>query len=90
MDTSHINKVKTPQHDGTPRSRVLDVLHEIVRADLQVFRHRATGADRQRFVAASFQPHGFGHGRPEAPRVRRVDEQYAIALATRDERRQIK
>ena len=22
MDTSHINKVKTPQHDGTPRSRM--------------------------------------------------------------------
>ena len=90
MDTSHINKVKTPQHDGTPRSRVLDVLQEVVRADLQVFRHGTTGADRQRFVASSFQAHGFGYGGSKTPGIGRVDEEYAIALATRDKWCEIK
>ena len=37
----------------------------------------------------SFQSHGFGHGRAETPRIGRVDKEYAIALATRDEGRQV-
>ena len=90
MDTSHINKVKTPQHDGTPRSRVLDVLQEVVRADLQVFRHGTTGADRQSFVAASFQPHGFGSRGSKTSGIGRVDEENRVAFRARDKGCQIK
>jgi hypothetical protein len=29
MDTSRFSEVKTPQHDGTPRSHRLEVAHEV-------------------------------------------------------------
>ena len=61
-------------HDGTPRSRVLDVLHEVMSTHFQVLRHGAARADRQRLVAAPLQSHGFGHWGSKTPRVRRVDK----------------
>ena len=51
MDTSHINKVKTPQHDGTPRSYDVDLPREA--------RVAVVGLDvRRRFLKTS----PFGQG----------------------------